>query len=262
MLEDAAGEDRVDAIAGVQEKILAHVAESGGENEEEQQRRHDHRQRARGVMDDHLVDDDLGEQRRGERNELHHQRSGEHVAPDGAVAQELGHEPSQAERRRGELGLRRGARLLGAQELGGVLLYQLLMRNAVRRAVALGHQDRARIGGEYQGEPRRLAFGGAPRDDDRQGQAREIPRRIVAPRDVEPERGSGLADRRDAGRRRKLLQEEARLEGHVQESAQACEYPCQIRRLHRRLGTHRFLPLAKRQNAPPPAVASTARTPG
>jgi hypothetical protein len=62
-------------------------------------------------MHHNLVDDDLGENRRGERDELDEERGKKYVAPDPPMAQKLVPEPAEAE-------LRRGRRAVLAQRLG------------------------------------------------------------------------------------------------------------------------------------------------
>jgi len=48
-------------------------------------------------MDDDLVDHDLSTERGRERNELHRGRRGQHIPPDGAMPQQLGHERPKPE---------------------------------------------------------------------------------------------------------------------------------------------------------------------
>ena len=57
----------------------------------------DHDQRALGLVHHDLVDDHLGEQRRGEADELDGERGEQHVAPDALVLEQLGDEPAEAE---------------------------------------------------------------------------------------------------------------------------------------------------------------------
>ena len=65
---------------------------------DDDQRDADDDQRVDGLVNDHLVDDHLGEERRGQREQLDRERREQHVAPDLAVLQQLGHEPAEAER--------------------------------------------------------------------------------------------------------------------------------------------------------------------
>ena len=103
MLEDRRAEYRVDAVAGMQHQVLTDPSEHRGEHHEDRQPDADHDQRALRAVHDHLVDDDLGEQRRGEREQLDHQGSGEHLGPDAAVLQQFWNEPAEA-KARGPLG--------------------------------------------------------------------------------------------------------------------------------------------------------------
>ncbi|TND03623.1 MAG: hypothetical protein FD118_1442 [Rhodocyclaceae bacterium] len=98
--EDLAAEHGVDAVAGVQHQILPQPAHDGGEDHEHDQRHADHGQRAGALVRDHLVNDDLGEQRCGEADQLDGERGDQHVAPDAAVFGEFGEEPAEAEGRR------------------------------------------------------------------------------------------------------------------------------------------------------------------
>lgn len=109
--EYLAAEHRVDAIAGVQHQVLAQPAHAGAERHEHGEPHRDHDERALRLMHHHLVDDDLGENRRGERDELDEERGEKHVAPDAPMAQKLVPEPAEAE-------LRLGRRAVLAQRLG------------------------------------------------------------------------------------------------------------------------------------------------
>jgi hypothetical protein len=55
-------------------------------------------QRAVRLVDDHLVDDHLGEQRRRQADELDRQAGDQHVAPDALVLEEFGEEPANGKR--------------------------------------------------------------------------------------------------------------------------------------------------------------------
>ena len=88
----------IDPVAGVQDQVLAHPGKQRGKNHEYGEPDADDDQRALGMVDDDLVDDDLGEQRRAQREQLDDQRGDQHVAPDALVLHQLRDEPVKAER--------------------------------------------------------------------------------------------------------------------------------------------------------------------
>ena len=95
--EDLAAEHGIDAVAGVQDQVLAQPGHDAGEDHEQDQGDAEDDQGAVGLVDDDLVDDDLGEQRRGEGDELDGEAGEQDVAPDSLVLQEFGDEPAEAE---------------------------------------------------------------------------------------------------------------------------------------------------------------------
>ncbi len=95
--EDLAAEHGVDAVAGVQHQILAQPCHGAGEDHEQDQRHADDGQRGLRLVHHHLVDDDLGEDGRGEADELDGEGGEQHVAPDALVLEEFGNEPAEAE---------------------------------------------------------------------------------------------------------------------------------------------------------------------
>ena len=97
MAEDLAAEDGIDAVAGVQDQVLAQPGHDAGEDHEQDQGDTEDDQGAVGLVDDDLVDDDLGEQRGGEGDELDGEAGEEDVAPDFLVLEEFGDEPAEAE---------------------------------------------------------------------------------------------------------------------------------------------------------------------
>ena len=97
MTEYLAAQHRVDAVARVQNKILPQPGQKCIEKQEDHQAHRDGDQRALGLMHDHFVDDDLCEQRRGQADELQHQRGNQHITPDGFVFKQLRQKPAEAE---------------------------------------------------------------------------------------------------------------------------------------------------------------------
>lgn len=61
VFEYGAAEDGIDAVAGMQDEVLAHPGEQGGEDHEHGQADGDDDQGAFGAMHHDFVDDDLGE---------------------------------------------------------------------------------------------------------------------------------------------------------------------------------------------------------
>ena len=97
MLEHLLAQHGVDAAAGVQHQILAQPSHAAGEEHEHHQRHAQHDERALGVMGDDLVDDDLGEERCGQADQLDGEAGEQYIPPDALVAQQFGHEPGEAE---------------------------------------------------------------------------------------------------------------------------------------------------------------------
>jgi len=61
VLEHLQAQHRVDAVAHVEDEVLAHPGHRGGENHKHRQTDADHRQSVESVMNDDFVDYDLGE---------------------------------------------------------------------------------------------------------------------------------------------------------------------------------------------------------
>jgi len=101
VLEHLQAQHGIDAVAGVQDQVLAHPGHRRTEHHEHGQPDADDDQGIEGVMDDHLVDDHLREQGRGQRHELDGEGSQKDVAEYLAVLQQLGEEPAEAELRAG-----------------------------------------------------------------------------------------------------------------------------------------------------------------
>ncbi len=240
VLEDAHAEHRVDAVAGVQDKRLSSPRQRRAEGEEDRQRRRDHGERRMRVMHHHLVDHDLGAERRRKPDELQRERRQQHIAPDRSVAQQLGQEPAQAEalEARGLVGARRRFARTAAQHAGFEVTLERIARHRDRRALAGGDQHRIRARGQHQPEtPGRGVRRAAPHRHRRQVSA---PRSLDdgTSRKAEPERGRCAVQRRDVERGRKLLQEDPRLEGDAMGRAQRRHRPDQVRGLHWRLVQH------------------------
>ena len=97
VVEHRRAQHGIHAVAGVQDQVLAHPGKQRGKDHEHGQADADHDQRALGMVDDDLVDDDLGEQRRAQREHLDDQGGDQHIAPDALVLQQLRDEPVEAE---------------------------------------------------------------------------------------------------------------------------------------------------------------------
>ena len=244
VLERAHAEHRVDAVAGVQHQVLARVAQRRAEQHEDRERGQDDDQRARRMVHDDLVDDDLGAQRHRQRDRLQRERGRQHFAPDRLVAQQLGNEPAQAERPVGERALAR-ARLWrrgGHHDLGRIAHREFEQRLLARPRLALGDERRPLVRGEHQREPRARAF--APDRQHRQERMPQIARRNGSLGHPQAERGGGVEQRGDRDGRRALLQHEARIERHALHPAQARKRPDEISRIDRRVQL-------QRQDVPP-----------
>ena len=64
VFEDGMTQHGIYPVAGMQDEILAHPGQQGGEHHEHGQGNADHDQGALGAVDDNLVDDHLGKERR------------------------------------------------------------------------------------------------------------------------------------------------------------------------------------------------------
>jgi hypothetical protein len=97
MLEHRGAQHRVDTHAGVEQQGLPDPAQGRRKEHEHAQTHAERDQGGLRSMDDHLVDDGLCEQRRSQGQQLDDERGGQHVAPETAVLEQLGHEPAEAE---------------------------------------------------------------------------------------------------------------------------------------------------------------------
>lgn len=95
--ENLATENRIDTVAGVQHKVLAQPAHTAGEEHEYDQGYAKNDQGAMGLVNDDLVDDDLGEQRGSQTDELDGEAGKQYVTPDGLVLEQFGDEPRETE---------------------------------------------------------------------------------------------------------------------------------------------------------------------
>src|SRR5262249_10310074 len=75
----------VDAIGGVGKKVGAKDAEDRFENANRHQADNQYIERRHATMHEHLVDDDLKEERRDEREDLKEERSDQHLAEQVAI---------------------------------------------------------------------------------------------------------------------------------------------------------------------------------
>ena len=85
MAEQPRAQLDVDAVGGVREEIGAQDAEHGLEQGDGDQPDHQHVERAHAAVHQHLVDHDLEEQRRDQREELQEERGHQHLAQQPAV---------------------------------------------------------------------------------------------------------------------------------------------------------------------------------
>lgn len=97
MLEHAATEYRVYAVAGMDDQILPQPGHDGRERHEQRHADSDHLQGRESLMDHDLVDDNLGEERETQAEQLDGQRGDQHIAPDAFVPEEFRDEPAEAE---------------------------------------------------------------------------------------------------------------------------------------------------------------------
>ncbi len=159
MLEDLQAEHGVDAVAGVEDQVLAHPGHRRAEHHEHGKPDADDRQRIERVVHNDLVDHHLRKQRRGQRHELDGERRHEDVAEHLAVLEQLGDEPAET-----EMGARGGLRVRIHQ---GFVLRRHLQDHACVAQFELGEGQNGVAGGalleeghtvffeaQYKGEPR------------------------------------------------------------------------------------------------------------
>jgi hypothetical protein len=160
--EHLTAQDRVHAIPGVQDQILAKPTHRRVEEEEHPQPNGDRDQGALGLVHHDFVDHDLGAERRGEADQLDEERGKQHVAPDALVLEELRPEPAEAEfplywRPVGRHRLPRGL-ALDQDDAGLELLLERSDRRHLRRLAAGDEIEQPfRIPLDEHRRPRRLA---------------------------------------------------------------------------------------------------------
>ena len=97
MREQALAELDVDPVGGVGQRIGAQILQRHVEQADDDEAADQHEQGLVAAMGQHLVDDDLEEQRRREGENLHEQRRRQHMAERTAIAPDGGQEPAHAE---------------------------------------------------------------------------------------------------------------------------------------------------------------------
>ena len=97
MVEQPRAEFDVDAVGGVREQIGAQDAHDGLEHRDRNQSDHEHVERAERAMHQHLVDDDLEEQRRDQPEQLQEERRQQDLAEQAPVFVDRAEEPADVE---------------------------------------------------------------------------------------------------------------------------------------------------------------------
>ena len=109
MSKQTCAELDVDTVGCVGKQIGAQRAEHRLEDRDRHQADDQHFERAKSAMNEHLVDDDLEEERADEREELQEERGDEHFAQEAAIFLDRAEEPGDVEAPR-EVRERRTAR--------------------------------------------------------------------------------------------------------------------------------------------------------
>ena len=97
MVEQARAEFDVDAIGGVREQIGPQDAQNGLENRDRQQTDDQHVEGAQRPVYQHLVDDDLEEQRRDQGEQLQEERRDQHLAQKMPIFVDRSQKPGDVE---------------------------------------------------------------------------------------------------------------------------------------------------------------------
>lgn len=183
----------------------------------------------------HLVDHHLREDRRGEARKLDRERGEQHLAPDALVAQQLGHEPLEAE----GLGIRsRGVGIVGGcgvapqeqhhwiegfvkfcKEQGLRLAARGLEQHQLRAVAA--RQDR-------RDQASRVSFALAPERNTRERRRLEIERRRFAAAGMKTERAQRGEELFLRIRGRELAEEQLGIKRHAVQCAELAQYPDEI----------------------------------
>ena len=241
MLEHGRSQHRVDPVAGVQHQVLAYPGEQHGEHHEHGQADADHDERALGVVHHDLVDHHLGEQRCCQGQQLDHEGCDQHVAPDVPVFQEFRDEPAKAEapgcRRHGiRIGERFGA---GAelQHLARELGIEVGARDLAGCGICWAEQhDAGGVYGDEEGQScvrlslRRVRRGRRRRrkHQTRQRQCGELAGFTGAHTRPKAHRACRLQEGCPRIRRRKALQQQARIEGDAMHLAHRPQGPHEV----------------------------------
>jgi hypothetical protein len=171
MAEQPGAQLDVDAVGGVGQHVGAQPTQQDLEYRDHHQAEHQHVERAPALVDQHLVDHDLGEERRDQAEELQEQRADQRLAQQAAEPHDRGDEPGEIEGAGGadqplarghqdELaapaGVERRA-LLDRRTVGGEVLQQHAIVGDARqqRERSVVHQGDGRQGGLCQALGRR-----------------------------------------------------------------------------------------------------------
>jgi hypothetical protein len=241
------GEHRVDPVPGVDHEILAKPCQGGVEDQEDREADTDDDQRAAGLVHHDLVDDHLREKRGGEADKLDRERCDEDIAPDRAMLEQLGDEPAEAKR----LLLRRKAghlviaRLWRSEQDGDAFEACVELGERLRLryfAARIEVEDALRIPPDEQRRHDTITRATKTNRGKRQGaELRRARRRLAG---LEAARAKRVEEDYAVIRRRKLSEDERRIEWKARKSMQARKYPHErlagdLRRLQCRCAVHR-----------------------
>lgn len=204
-------------------------------------------QGAFGVMDDHLVDDGLGEQRRAEGEQLDEQGGGQDIAPDVLVLEQFRQEPAEAECSLAirDIGIAERRSFLRQQQHRPEIMLAKRRGRQLQRRIGAGvetdHPFRGDIGQQGQGGFWKmsaiLALGGILAANigavfrgctKRQGRRGDVGEPVgAAMNQPDPEaKGAGGVDQGVGGiRRRKLPEQQFRIERNAVDRAKAAQRP-------------------------------------
>ena len=97
MAEQPRAKFDIDAVGGVGKHIGAQDAQNGLEHRDRHEADYQHVEGAKAAMHQHLVDDDLEEQRRNQREQLQKERRDQHLADDMAIFVDGAEKPGDVE---------------------------------------------------------------------------------------------------------------------------------------------------------------------